>query len=126
MNQKVPAQPGHDDTFKVPSVEYGTSSEEQALRKEQEKMQDDLKKRQRDELQSVQQSIDKDSKDSELAIKKSFEQNLEQAIREKKNKQAAEIKARPDITKEQMDAVRMLCCVAHIAISNTLYICMYF
>lgn len=41
-------------------------------------------------------------------MKKQFENELEQAIREKKNRQAAEIQARPDLTKDQMDAVSIL------------------
>lgn len=108
MNQKAAVQCGYDDTFKMPAMEYGASTEEQAVRREQEKTKEDMKKRQKEELQKEQQATDKESKATELATKQQFENNLEQAIREKKNKQAAEIKARPNMTKEQMDAVRII------------------
>ena len=107
MNQKVSVQSEYDETFKVPAVQYGDSMEEQALRKEQDRHKEDMKKRQKDELSAVQQQTDKESKQAEAAAKKQYETELEQAIREKKNRQAAEIQARPDLTKDQMDAVSM-------------------
>lgn len=105
MNQKAAVTAEYDDTFKVPAVEYGESMEEQALRKEQDKTKIEMKNRQREKLQALQQEAELESKSLEQAARAQHEQNLEQAIREKKNKQATEIEARPDLTKQQMEAV---------------------
>jgi len=65
-----------------------------------------MKKRQREELRAVQQQSEKDAAEAEQRLRTEAEKELEQALREKKNRQAAEIAARPDLSKEQMDAVR--------------------
>lgn len=108
MNEKASVQSEYDDTFKIPSVQYGESMEEQALRKEQEKTKEDMKQRQRQQLQDVQQEADKETQKMDKASKTQFETQLEQTLREKKSRQAAEIQARPDLTKEQMEAVSVL------------------
>ena len=76
MNQKVSVQSEYDETFKVPAVQYGDSMEEQALRKEQDRHKEDMKKRQKDELSAVQQQTDKESKQAEAAAKKQYEAEL--------------------------------------------------
>lgn len=108
LNQKSSAHEELDDMFRMPAVQYGESPEEQALLKEQQRHQEEIKQRQRDELQTLQAETDRTTKDEESKLNQHFQRDLEQAIREKKNRQAAEIQARPDLTKEQMNAVSCL------------------
>lgn len=108
LDQKAASKEQLDATFKTPSVQYGESNEEKALKKEHDRTKEELKKRQKDELHNIQQQIEKDTADEEKKLKKQFEKEMEQAIKEKKSKQAAEIAARPDLTKEQMEAVRII------------------
>ena len=56
-------------------------------------------------MQALQLDAEKEARDEEATTKKQFQNELEQAIKEKKSRQAAELQARPDLTKEQMDAV---------------------
>ena len=74
-------------------------------RKFQERSKENLKKQQQKEHQDALVKLDEDSARQEEALKKQMQDERDKILREKKNKQAAELAARNDLTEEKLAAV---------------------
>eukprot|EP00058_Branchiostoma_floridae_P012905 XP_002598393.1 hypothetical protein BRAFLDRAFT_128123 [Branchiostoma floridae] len=89
----------------IPQLAPGDSLEEQAIKKEHQRAQDELVARHKDEREELEAKMDQEMRKKEAEERKKFEAEREKALREKKNKQAAELAARKDLTEEEMAAL---------------------
>ncbi|KAI8480901.1 hypothetical protein Bbelb_413740, partial [Branchiostoma belcheri] len=89
----------------IPQLKPGDSLEEQAIKKEHQRAQDELVTRHKDEREELEAKMDQEMRKKEAEERKKFEAEREKALREKKNKQAAELAARKDLTEEEMAAL---------------------
>ena len=85
--------------------------EAQALKKEQERSKEDMKERHRQERDELSSQIEADARKQEADLVKETETEKERLLREKKNKQAAELAARRDLTSEELAAVSSSRCI---------------
>ncbi|RUS80922.1 hypothetical protein EGW08_011303, partial [Elysia chlorotica] len=88
--------------YHMPAVEYGVSIEEQALKKDQDRALEDLKKRHQNERDQLASKLDADAQQQEQEIARSMDAQMEQTVRERRNKHAAEQAARPDLSQEEL------------------------
>ena len=67
-----------------------------------------MRKRHEDERDRLNQKLDADLRKEEARIVKELDSERDKLIREKKNKQAAEIGSRPDLSDEERRAVSLI------------------
>ena len=79
--------------------------EAQALKKEQDRAKEEMKERHRQERDQLSSHVEADARKQEADLLKETEQEKERLLREKKNKQAAELAARRDLTPDELAAV---------------------
>ncbi|KAH3741464.1 hypothetical protein DPMN_048189, partial [Dreissena polymorpha] len=89
--------------IKQPKVNIAESIEEKALKKDQERGKEDLRKQQKKEFDSVASKLDSEAQKQEEAMKGQLNSEREKVLRELKNKHAAEIAARPDLSQDQIN-----------------------
>ena len=68
-------------------------------------MKEELKKRHKQERDALASKLDQDTQREEDELKKHANSELEQLLREKKNRNAAELAARTDLSQEQLAEV---------------------
>lgn len=112
QNQQIKAARARSVTGKevpglhhMPAVEYGVSIEERALKKDQERAIEDLKRRHQNERDQLTSQLDADAQRQEQEIARSLDAQMEQTVRERRNKHAAEQAARPDLSQEELAAL---------------------
>lgn len=71
----------------------------------QERINKELRERQRQELEKIAKTLDKEARLQEEKLLAELNNHREQMLREKANRQAAELQSRPDLTQEQVKAV---------------------
>ena len=71
----------------------------------QERMKEELKKRHKQERDSLATKLDHDAQREEEELKKHANSETEQLLREKKNRNAAELAARSDLSQDQLAEV---------------------
>ncbi|WAR00886.1 hypothetical protein MAR_025258, partial [Mya arenaria] len=108
MAQEVNKETGPEVTVdtglvRQPKVNLVESMEEKALKKEQDRAKDDLKRQQKKEFDNLAAKLDSDASKQEDNIKKQLSGEREKVLRELKNKHAAEIAARPDLGQDQIN-----------------------
>ena len=81
--------------------------EAQALKKEQDRAKEEMKARHRQERDQMSSHVEADVRKQEADLLKETEQDKERLLREKKNKQAAELAARRDLTPDELAAVSL-------------------
>ena len=81
--------------------------EAQALKKEQDRAKEEMKERHRQERDQLSLRVETDARKQEADLLKETEQEKERLLREKKNKQAAELAARRDLTPDELAAVSL-------------------
>ena len=81
--------------------------EAQALKKEQDRAKEEMKERHRQERDQLSSQVKADARKQEADLLKETEQEKERLLREKKNKQAAELTARRDLTPDELAAVSL-------------------
>jgi type I site-specific restriction-modification system R (restriction) subunit len=81
------------------------SQEEQSLRKAHERSKSALRNDQDDKMEALSKKLEAETKKEEAKCKEEWENEKDRVLREKKNRQAAEIAARPDLTQEELAAV---------------------
>lgn len=64
-----------------------------------------MKKRHKDEYSAVGSKLDKDQKEQEQQLVDKYEKEKDKTLREKKNKHAAELAARKDLSQDEATAV---------------------
>ncbi|EDV25654.1 uncharacterized protein TRIADDRAFT_55968 [Trichoplax adhaerens] len=95
LEEVTPTSGNNDGQILIPEVAVvAQSSEETALKQEQERVLEDLRMRQKDDLESFTQRIERDSKEDESKLAQKLENSKQKKVREMKNKQAAELAAR--------------------------------
>ncbi|XP_006813143.1 uncharacterized protein LOC102801387, partial [Saccoglossus kowalevskii] len=80
----------------------GLSMEEQAVIREHERVQEEMRKRHGEERTNLNGKLDDNAQQQEASDAKKSNAEREKLIREKKNKQAAELAARKDLSEEEM------------------------
>ena len=98
--------------LQAPEVKYSETLEAQALKKEQERAKEEMKKRQEQERQELTRQLEAEARNDEDDLLKQHEEEKEKTLREKTNKQAAELAAREDLTPEEAAAVSENCGVS--------------
>ena len=71
----------------------------------QERSKDSLKKQQQKEHETTLSKLDDDAQRQEETLRKQMQDERDKILREKKNKQAAELAARNDLSEEKLAAV---------------------
>ena len=87
--------------------------EAQALKKEQDRAKEEMKERHRQERDQLSSQVEVDTRKQEADLLKETEQEKERLLREKKNKQAAELAARRDLTPDELAAVSLCDTLPH-------------
>ncbi|CAH1797049.1 unnamed protein product [Owenia fusiformis] len=105
MKQVVAAKASEDDMLRLPEVHIGESIEEQALRKEQERAREEMRERHEHEREDLGTKLEQSARQGEQDTLRNLENEKEKILREKKNKQAAELAARTDLSEEEMAAL---------------------
>lgn len=111
MQQQMPDNTGEQVTvdtglIKAPKVNMGgESAAELALKKEQERIKADLKKQHGQEFDKIATKLEQEGQQKEGALKKQLDGEREKILRELKNKHAAELAARPDLSQDQVNAM---------------------
>ena len=72
----------------------------------QERQNEEMRKRHESEREKVQQQVEADNRQREQQRAKELDQEREKLLKEKKNRQATEIASRPDLSEEELKAVR--------------------
>lgn len=74
----------------------------------QERSKDELRKRQKQDFDKLTSKLDSEAQQQEDAVKSQLNNEREKILREMRNKHAAELAARPDLSQEQIDSVHIL------------------
>ena len=74
----------------------------------QDRQKEQMRKRHDDERDKINQKLDSEIRKEEAQVVKDLDNERERLIREKKNKQAAEIASRPDLSEDERKAVSVI------------------
>ena len=80
----------------------------QALKREQERSLEELQERQQEEMERLEDKLAREAKDSEHKEMQDFEAYRERTLREAKNRQAAELSARSDLSAAETQQVTLI------------------
>ena len=78
----------------------------QALKHEQQRAMEELNERHGEEQERMEDKLAREAKEEEARMMKAFEQERERALREARNRQAAELTARSDMSSDETQQVR--------------------
>ena len=68
-------------------------------------MKEDLRKQQKKDADKMATKLEQENQQQEMELRKHMDGDRDKVLRELKNKQAAELAARPDLSQDQINAV---------------------
>lgn len=95
------SKPTGVEYINIPNVVAGQSPEEQAIKREQERSLEALKERHVEDQDKLEEKLEREAREAEKKALDEFETYRQRALREAKNRQAAELTARSGLSSDE-------------------------